>query len=82
MSEMISRIDNSLHFHIRWLDKDNLDWECFATREEASERATDLALPGEAFTIEEIHTKCPLQEIFMRNHIADSEGSTRIPQNE
>jgi hypothetical protein len=50
------------HFHIRWLDKEKLDWECFATRDEATERATDLALPGEAFTIEEIHTKCPLLE--------------------
>ena len=53
-------VDNSPHFHIHWMDKENLDWECFTTQDEARERATDLALPGEAFTIEEIQTKCPL----------------------
>jgi hypothetical protein len=59
---MVSRNDNFPHFHIRWSDKENLDWECFATQDEARERATDLALPGEAFAIEEIHTKCPLRD--------------------
>ena len=64
---MIGRIESMPHFHIRWMGRDNLDWECFSTVQEASERATDLSLPGEAFTIEEVDTNCPLRERIMRN---------------
>ena len=32
---MVSRFGSSPHFHIRWLGKENLDWECFSTENEA-----------------------------------------------
>jgi len=70
---MVSRIDTPPHFHIRWIDKESLDWECFATQHEASERAQELALDGEAFTIEEVQAKCPLRKKIMRGRIAEPE---------
>lgn len=63
---MIGRIERS-HFHIRWMGKENLDWECFATEREATERATDLAIPGEPFDVEEVHTNCPVRGEIIRN---------------
>ncbi len=47
------------HFHIHWLEPDNLDWECFKTYAEAQARALYLARPGEAFQIDEVSTQCP-----------------------
>ena len=49
------------HFHIRWNDKENIDWECFDTHDDAAARALELALPGETFRIEEISAQCPLR---------------------
>ena len=57
---MIRRTDSSPHFHIQWMGKENLDWECFETPEEARKRAVELSRPGEAFTIKEVSAKCPL----------------------
>ena len=55
--------DKSLiHFHIRWRGESKLDWECFETREEATERAASLAQPNEVFAIEEISARCPLRK--------------------
>ena len=48
------------HFHILWIGKENLDWECFETLAEALQRGAELALPGESFTIEEVSANCPL----------------------
>ena len=70
---MGSYIDSAPHFHIRWTGKPNLDWECFATQDEAREYAQGLALDGEAFTIEEVDAKCPLREKMRRGHIAEPE---------
>lgn len=49
------------HFHINWVGRD-LDWECFATREEAQRRALELAHPEETFTIEEVSMSCPMRQ--------------------
>lgn len=70
---MIRRIDGTPHFHIRWMGKEDLDWECFATVQEASERARDLTVPGEPFDIEEVHTNCPLRKKIRRN-VVQAEG--------
>lgn len=64
---MVGRFGSSPHFHIRWLGKENLDWECFSTENEAKERATSLMFPGEAFTIEEVYMECPLRELMKAN---------------
>ena len=54
--------DNSLvHFHIRWRGEAQLDWQCFESRADATERAVSLAQPDEEFAIEEISARCPLR---------------------
>jgi hypothetical protein len=50
-------ISSRPHFHIRWHGH-KLDWECFATREGAEERAASLKCEGETLTVEEV-TVCP-----------------------
>lgn len=52
-----------LHFHIHWIRKEELDWECFDTYSEALGRALELARRDEEFTIEEVPAKCPLRRI-------------------
>ena len=47
-----------VHFHIHWSDS-GLDWQVFATAEDAMNAARDLVLPGESFTIEEFGRACP-----------------------
>lgn len=47
-----------IHFHIRWSDS-KLDWEAFQTREEATESAKELVLPGETYIVEEFDGSCP-----------------------
>jgi hypothetical protein len=51
--------NNGLHYHIHWSGKSTLDWECFNTHEEAETSASQLALPGETYTIEEQGLSCP-----------------------
>src|ERR1700719_4394351 len=46
------------HFHIRWSGVARLDWERFATREQAEARAKELVRPGEIFKIEEFRKEC------------------------
>lgn len=46
------------HFHIRWSDS-KLDWEAFQTREDATERAKELARPGETYAIAVFDGTCP-----------------------
>jgi len=48
------------HFHIRWIESNRLDLECFKTHLEAAERARELARPDEVFQIEKLTTQCPL----------------------
>jgi hypothetical protein len=45
------------HFHIRWNEKNVLDWECFDTREEAEAQARELAAWNETLTIEAVSQK-------------------------
>jgi|HubBroStandDraft_2_1064218.scaffolds.fasta_scaffold441970_1 hypothetical protein len=45
------------HFHIRWSQL-TLDGERFATREKAEERAIQLVLEGEFYTIEAFEGTC------------------------
>jgi hypothetical protein len=49
---------NHIHFHIRWRRTNRLDWEAFATSEEAKARASELAHPGEVFEIEGFDHLC------------------------
>jgi hypothetical protein len=48
-----------LHYHIRWSSKEALDWERFASRVEAEERAKELVRPGETYILEEHEYACP-----------------------
>ena len=50
----------SHHFHIQWIGKEDLVWECFESHEEARKRAIELLKPGETFWIVEVSTECPL----------------------
>ena len=49
---------NRTHFHIRWRRANRLDWEAFATSEQAKARASELAHPGEVFEIEQFDNLC------------------------
>lgn len=49
-----------MHYHIRWSDS-KLDWERFSTRQEAERAATQLARPGETFTLEHVDDKTCIQ---------------------
>lgn len=40
-----------MHYHIRWSGS-KVDWEPFGTRHEAEQAASQLARPGETFTLE------------------------------
>jgi hypothetical protein len=53
----MTRTDSTRHFHIRWSES-NVDWERFETRKEAEERAAQIALIGDTFTIEEFDYPC------------------------
>lgn len=48
-----------VHYHIHWSGKDTLDWERFATREEAEGGAQQLKRMDETYTIEEFNGLCP-----------------------
>jgi hypothetical protein len=54
------------HFHIRWItaDKSTIDWEAFASRDEAEHKARRLAVPPETFAIEEFDSSCERCAIF------------------
>jgi hypothetical protein len=52
---------NNPHFHIRWSQKTNLDWECYPTYLEASIRGAELVGPEETFVIEEVYLDCPMR---------------------
>jgi len=49
-----------MHYHIRWSGS-GLDWERFGTRQEAEKAASQLARPGETFTLEHISDKACTQ---------------------
>ena len=46
------QIPHKVHYHILWRGKSEPDWEAFDTGQEATERARQLARPGESFVIE------------------------------
>jgi len=52
MSEPIT-----FHYHIRWSGKTSLDWERFATVEEAISLAAQLARVGEGYSVEKFDDK-------------------------
>ncbi|MGH9735612.1 MAG: hypothetical protein ACRD8A_13605 [Candidatus Acidiferrales bacterium] len=39
-----------MHYHIHWSGS-KVDWERFSTRQEAEQTASQLARPGETFTV-------------------------------
>ena len=45
------------HYHIRW-GNGALDWEAFATEEEAAAAAKELLRPNETFTVEQLGAGC------------------------
>lgn len=47
------------HFHIRW-DSGRLDWEPFNSREEAEQRAKEIVLSKETYSVEHFDSKCEL----------------------
>ncbi|HXT85447.1 MAG TPA: hypothetical protein VN745_00355 [Verrucomicrobiae bacterium] len=47
------RHEEDMHYHIRWSGS-RLDWERFGTRQEAEKAASQLARPGETFTLEQV----------------------------
>jgi hypothetical protein len=54
-----------LHFHIRWENRERLDWECFNTYYEAEARGMELAAPDETFTVEELSDDCPIRRVAL-----------------
>lgn len=45
------------HFHIRW-DSGRIDWERFNSREEAEQRAQEIVLSRETYSIEQFDDSC------------------------
>jgi len=68
-----------MHYHIRWSDS-KLDWERFSTREAAEHTATQLARPGERFTLEHVEdeTCIQCQKISKRVFGDDETGDTEV----
>ena len=46
------------HYHIRWSDTGDLDWQVFDTAAEANSAATSIVLRGETYVIEETGETC------------------------
>lgn len=46
------------HYHIRWLDSGQLDWERHATRAEAEEAAERLSRQNESHSVERFEETC------------------------
>ena len=47
------------HYHIRWSDREALDWEAFSSHPDAEASAKELVRPGESYIIEERDGDCP-----------------------
>lgn len=47
-----------IHYHIKWDGAGKLDWEAFKTKEQADQRALELARTGEKYDIEERDDSC------------------------
>ena len=47
-----------IHFHVRWLDKDKIDWARFDSEVDAEKFAQDLVLPDEEYVIERFDENC------------------------
>jgi hypothetical protein len=54
------------HFHIRWIigDTSRIDWEAFASHDEADAMAKRLATPLETFAIDEFDDSCERCAMF------------------
>lgn len=46
------------HYHIRWSRTSSLDWECFATVEQAEYSAAQLVREGESYSVEKFANGC------------------------
>jgi hypothetical protein len=68
------------HYHIRWAEKDTLDWECFSTQWEADLRAAELAGADEIFTIEEVFANCPLRAAKSAEPRDTAQGERTVPE--
>jgi hypothetical protein len=60
-STLMYETPSGSHFHIKWSHKNNLDWECFDNFRDATNRAKELAGPGEQFTVQIVLTSCPMK---------------------
>jgi hypothetical protein len=59
------------HFHIKWIELSNVDWERFETELDATERAMELVKPDETFSIEPFENdNCPHCGDIMRKRFA------------
>jgi hypothetical protein len=70
-----------LHYHIRWSSSSLLDWQSFASREEAEIAAKELVQENETYTIETATIGCkPCLEAFeqaLRRQAAYDRTSTK-----
>lgn len=48
----------TLHYHIRWSTKEDLDWQAFDTAAEAESAAANMVQSGETYTVEEVDEIC------------------------
>jgi hypothetical protein len=55
---MSTNVSSSLHYHIRWLPSDLLDWQPFSSSKAAERQAERLAGKDEAYTIERFYAAC------------------------
>ena len=46
------------HYHIRWTGAEAMEWEPFATRDEADDVAQKRMRAGQTYTIEELGEGC------------------------
>jgi hypothetical protein len=48
------------HYHIKWKENNEIDWEPFTDAIEAGQRAELLAQRGDKFTVEYFRNTCPV----------------------
>ena len=65
---MTDSISLSVHFHIRWVASDELDWEPHNTRTAAEETASRLSRhDDEGYTVEQFDDDCTRCASLVRN---------------
>jgi hypothetical protein len=56
--DSVSAVSPKIHYHIRWLASDELDWERHDTRAQAEEAANQLSRPHEQYSVERFEENC------------------------